>query len=242
MDTIDKVALVTGGTRGIGRAIAHKLTEDGFRVAFTYHQRVDLAMSLVEELPGSLAFLDSGQGVLDHETLVDLIVETMGPIDTLVLNAGVAGWGVLQDMDDVKVFEILQQNLVNAMTLARAVVPGMVSRRQGKMVGVSSMWGRKGAACESIYSASKGGLEGFLLSLAKELGPSQVRVNIVSPGLIDTQMNGCWDPAEKEDLCQQIPLGRMGQAKEVAAVVAFLASEGASFVTGANIAVTGGQD
>lgn len=236
-----RVALVTGGTRGIGRAIVERLVSEGYQVAFTYQKRIDLAMELVEDLPQTLAILDDGHAPAQQEALVDMVTKTLGPIHTLVLNAGVAAWGMIQDMDEIRMLEVLQKNLISAMTLARAVSFSMVKNRQGNMVGISSMWADSGASCESIYGASKGGLEIFLRSLAKELGPTGIRVNVVRPGLIDTQMNQALLPDEKRDLVDQIPLGRMGRPEEVAAVVSFLASDAASFISGAQVSVTGGQ-
>ena len=236
-----KVALVTGGSRGIGRAIVARLASEGYSVVFTYKEDIESAWALLET--GSIwAAKADAQDASSAEDTVEAVLERLGRIDLLVNNCGVSVTGPFDAVDFGHYEQLMQINLMSAMRYCYSVVPHMIRNRQGSIVNISSIWGGKGASCESVYSASKAGLVSFSKSLAKELAPSGIRVNAVSPGVIDTDMNAGFDALEKNQIKEAIPLGRFGRPEEIANVVWFLCSEEASFITGENIHVSGGQD
>ena len=164
----------------------------------------------------------------------------LGGVDILVNNAGISETGLVTDVTDEAWHNVMDTNLSSAFYMSRAATHDLVRQQSGSIVNIGSVWGRCGASCEAAYSASKAGLRGLTLSLAKELGPSGIRVNCVEPGVIDTDMNACYDDDDMAELCEQTPLYRIGDPSEVAEVVYFLASEKASFITGQLIGVDGG--
>ena len=163
-----------------------------------------------------------------------------GSIDVLVNNAAISWIGQMQDMTDEEWRNILDTNLSGAFYLSRGVVSGMVRNHYGRIVSIGSMWGKVGASCEVAYSATKAGIRGLTMAMAKELGPSGITVNCVEPGFIATDMNAAIDEDSRQALCDETPLGRMGTPAEVAAAVVFLASDAAGFITGQVIGVDGG--
>ena len=163
-----------------------------------------------------------------------------GSIDVLVNNAAVSWIGQMQDMSDEEWRRVLDTNLSGAFCLSRGVVSGMVRNHYGRIINIGSMWGKVGASCEVAYSATKAGLRGLTMAMAKELGPSGITINCVEPGFIATEMNAAIDEASRQALCDETPLGRMGTPEEVAAAVVFLASDAAGFITGQVIGVDGG--
>ena len=163
-----------------------------------------------------------------------------GSVEVLVNNAAVSHIGLVQDMTDAEWRRVCDTNLSGAFYAVRAVTPAMIAAHTGRIVSIGSMWGKVGASCEVAYSATKAGLRGLTMSLAKELGPSGITVNCVEPGFIDTEMNAAIDPGTRAALCDETPLGRIGTPRDVAAAVSFLASDAASFITGQIIGVDGG--
>jgi len=161
-------------------------------------------------------------------------------VDVLVSNAGIAVSGLAQDMGFKDYRDVMDINFGGLFNLANAVIPQMVKRGNGVILAVSSMWGQTGASCEALYSASKGAVDSYVRSLAKELGPSGIRVNAVSPGAIDTDMMKCYGDDDRKAICEDTPLGRLGTPEEVAGALYFLQSESASFITGQIIGVNGG--
>ena len=161
-------------------------------------------------------------------------------MDVLVNNAGIAQIKLFTDVTSEEWQRMIDTNLSSAFYLTRTVAPDMIARQYGRIINVGSMWGKVGASCEVAYSASKAGLRGLTMALAKELGPSGITVNGVEPGVIDTDMNAALDEAARAELCEQTPLCRIGQPQEVAALIRFLASDDASFITGQMIGVDGG--
>lgn len=234
-----KTALITGGSRGIGAAIVRALTKQGWQVAFCYRSSEAAAQQLASET-GAVAIPCD---VTDSQQVAITVAEAthrLSHIDLLVNNAGVAWQGLLTDMTDDDWHVVLDTSLTAAFFTCRAVIPGMVSRRSGRIINISSIWGRVGASCEAAYSAAKAGLIGLTKALAKELGPSGITVNCLCPGVIQTDMLACYTPDDLAALADETPLCRLGTPEDVAAAVCWLAEDGAGFVTGQVIGVDGG--
>ncbi len=232
--------LVTGGSRGIGRAVVSLLAARGCRVAFTYEKDHPAAESLCGAGEDILSFCtDAGDFEAAARVVGDLEAR-WGRIDGTVLNAGVSWQGLFTDMEPGQWQRILSVNLEGVLNYAHALVPGFVRQKKGSLVAVSSIWGRRGASCESVYAASKGAVEAFVRSLSRELGPSGIRVNGVRPGLIATDMNRHLAPEELEDLTGEIPLGMAGTPEDVAEAVWFLLGSRARYITGEILTVSGG--
>ena len=238
------LAFVSGASRGIGAACAVELARQGFDIIINYNKSrqaaEEVAAAVVKR--GSKAILcrmnvaDAGE----VSSVCSDLISRLGVPDVLVNNAGVSVSGLVQDMTDEQWDELMNGNLRSMFLLCRACVPGMVSRKSGCIINISSMWGQAGASFESVYSASKGGVDALTKSLAKELGPSGIRVNAVSPGCILTDMCAGYTEADLKALADEAPLGRNGTPEDVACAVAFLASDKASFITGQILGVNGG--
>ena len=207
--------------------------------AFTYSARRDKAEALAAET-GALALCADSADRDAVENAVKTARESLGTIDTVVCNAGIAQQKLFQDITDDEWLTMLNVNLMGAVRTIRAALPDMLHRQKGSIVIVSSMWGERGASCESHYAASKAALIGLSKSLALELGPSGIRVNCVAPGVIDTDMNAMHGGDVMQSLADETPLERIGRADEVADSILYLCSEKASFVTGQVLGVTGG--
>ncbi len=234
-----KKVIVTGGSRGIGRACVELFAENGFAVAFIYRSN-DAAANECAEETGAYAIKADLSDPEEADWAYNKAMDYLGGVDVLVNNAGISSSGLLTDMTDDAWMKVMNTNLSSAFYMSRAVTRDFVRQQSGAIVNIGSVWGRCGASCEAAYSASKAGLRGLTLSMAKELGPSGIRVNCVEPGVIDTDMNACYDEDDISDLCEQTPLYRLGDPAEVAELVYFLASEKASFITAQIIGVDGG--
>lgn len=238
--------LITGSSRGIGAACARRFARDGWRVAVHYHRSEKEARALAEELRGSGAEAVVVRGDLsDPEQAaraVDRAREALGHLDALVCSAGAAlPVQLLTDTTDDQWRRVMGIDLDGVFHTLRAAIPGMVSRKRGAIVTISSMWGVTGGSCEAPYSAAKAGVIGLTKALAKELGPSGIRVNCVAPGAIETDMTAFLTREDRAALAEETPLGRMGAPEEVAEAVRFLAGEEARFITGQVLRVDGGM-
>lgn len=243
---MDRHVLITGSSRGIGAAAARQFAREGWRVSIHCHQSRERARALLEELTawGTKAALVEGDvsDPVQAEKLVESARNQLGPIDALVCSAGIAlPVQLLTDTTDSQWRQVMGADLDGVFYTLRAVIPGMVSRKQGAIVTISSMWGVTGGSCEAPYSAAKAGVVGLTRALAKELGPSNIRVNCVAPGAIETEMTAFLTPEDRRALAEEAPLGRMGTAAEVAEAICFLAGDSARFITGQVLNVDGGM-
>lgn len=232
-------ALVTGGSRGIGEACVRALCARGDRVAFIYRANTEAAERLALETGAIAIRADISESAAAEEAVSSAIAQ-LGGLDILVNNAGIAQIKLFGDITDEDWRRMIDTNLGGAFYVTRAVSKTMIAQHSGYIVNIGSMWGKTGASCEVHYSAAKAGLRGMTMALAKELGPSRITVNCVEPGVIETEMNAALDEVTKCALAEETPLCRLGKAEEVAAAVCFLASEGASFITGQILGVDGG--
>ena len=238
-----KTVLVTGASRGIGKAIAMKYAAKGYNVVITCVRRKEelLKTQLEVEALGDecLAWVGDAGDYASCEELFEKIKERFGSLDVLVNNAGISYIGLLQDMKPEEWEHIVRTNLTSVFNCCRLAIPMMVSRKQGKIINISSVWGNCGASCEVAYSATKGGINAFTKALAKELAPSNIQVNAIACGCIDTAMNAQLDTTERIALETEIPAGRFGTPQEVADFVIQLVNSPA-YVTGQIIGLDGG--
>lgn len=236
-----KSVLITGGARGIGAATVRKFIEQGYETAFFYRENDEAAKALQEETGAVAIRCDVAdrqqirEGVKAARTFLGITA-----FDTLVCNAGFSISGLFTDLSDEDWSRLLNVNLNGIIHVTKEVLPAMISEKKGQIIMVSSMWGQTGASCEAAYSATKAAVIGLAKSLAKEAGPSGIRVNVVSPGVIDTDMNRCYSAETMDQLAEEVPLGRVGGAEEVAKAIYFLASDEASYITGQVLGVNGG--
>ena len=236
--------LITGGSRGIGAELARAFARAGYRVAVNYNRSEERAAALARELR------EMGAEVLllradvsdpsQVRKMVDNVLAEFCQLDILICCAGVAWSGLLCDMGDADWQRLRGVDLDGVFYTCREVYRHMVGRKTGKIITISSMWGRAGASCEAAYSACKAGVIGLTKALAQELGPSGITVNCVAPGVIDTEMNGNLTPEELSALAEETPVGRLGTPADVAAAALFLASPQADFITGQVLGVDGG--
>ncbi len=232
--------VITGGSRGIGEACARAFSKNGDRV-FIIYEKNDAAAKNVAETCGAIplkADISSKTAVFG---LVDEIHAKYGKVDVVINNAGTAQIKLFSDITEEELERMFGVNMFGAFYVSQAFLPDMINKKSGKIINISSMWGEVGASCEVHYSASKAALIGFTKALAKELAPSGICVNCITPGVIDTEMNAQISAEEKEELIAEIPLMRMGKAEEVANLALFLASDKADYITGQVIGVSGGM-
>ena len=241
---MEKIALITGASRGIGRATARRLAHEGYTVAVNYHVRQDCADSLVAELAAeglrAAAFQADVADRAQVEDMVRRVEDTFGPVSLLVNNAGVAGQALFQDVTEEMWRRYFGVNIDGAFHTIQAVLPPMLHEHAGCIVNVSSMWGLRGTSCEVTYSATKAALIALTRSLAAELAPTHIRVNCVAPGVIKTDMLDALPSEVLPQLAEETPLRRLGRPEDIAAAVSYLASDDASFVTGQVLTVDGG--
>jgi 3-oxoacyl-[acyl-carrier protein] reductase len=230
---------IIGGSRGIGAEAVRLFAAKGDRVVFTYHRSEIEADALRQETGASPVRCDV-RFSNSVRIAADKALKTLGHIDVLICNAAVSDFHLITDIDETRWEEIIDTNLNGVFYSIRNVLPSMISRKSGSIITVSSMWGQVGASCEVAYSAAKAGVIGLTKALAKEVGPSGIRVNCIAPGMIDTDMNAAVDPEIVREIAEETPLCRTGRPSEVAKAMVFLASENSSFITGQIIGVNGG--
>lgn len=239
-----QTALITGASRGIGAALAETFARAGYQLTLCCQHSEEKLMTLSKSLQeqyhttvlvrigdvGDYAFV---------KTMVDATLEAFGAIDVLINNAGISYIGLLTDMSIEDWNRIVATNLTSVFSTCRCVVPSMVHNKRGRIINISSVWGNVGASCEVAYSACKGGINSFTRALGKELAPSQITVNAIACGVIDTDMNRCFSEEERADLIAEIPAERMGRPEEVAELALSIAS-GHAYLNGQIITLDGG--
>lgn len=244
MSLVGKTAIVTGGSRGIGKAIVQALARAGAKVAFTYHSNSNAAEALLSELKNEghevLAYQADAADKAAADKLVDEIVEKWGGVFVLVNNAGIIKDGLLATMSFEQWQAVINANLNSVFNYSQAVTRPMMSARQGRIISISSVAANFGNSGQANYAASKGGIEGFTRCLANELGRRGITCNAIAPGFISTDMTEAIRNAAEDTIKKQIPARRLGNPEDIANAVLFFASEGASYVTGNVLTVDGG--
>lgn len=237
-----KVAIVTGASRGIGREIAKTLARKGMQVIANYNKSEEAANRLKEELKKENIEIDTKKSDVSTregaKILVEYALKTYGKIDVLINNAGISEYKLFTDETDEDWERVINTNLYSAFVMSQEVIPNMIHNKQGCIINISSAWGIVGSSLEVIYSVSKAGMDGLTKSLAKELGPSNIRVNSIAPGVINTEMNSNLGNQEMEQLREETPLGRIGEPKDIARCIEWLIED--EFTTGQIISVNGG--
>lgn len=240
-----KTAIITGASRGIGRAIAKKFSEEGANVAFTFLSSVEKGKELEKELSAAgikaKAFQSDAANTKACEDLVSAVTAEFGTVDILVNNAGITRDNLLMRMTETQWDEVMNANLKSVFNLTKAIQRPMLKARKGSIINMTSVVGIEGNAGQANYAASKAGIIGFTKSIAQELGSRNIRCNAVAPGFIETEMTSALDPKIKDGWIENIPLKRTGTAEDVANLVAFLASDNSSYITGQVISICGGM-
>lgn len=236
-----KTVLITGGTRGIGRATAMLFLNKGYNTVITYEKSDDIAREMEDSFSeGFVALKCDVASAKEVEKAIDFIKSKFGGVDILVNNAAISMQKLIQDMTENEWDRVFDVNIKSMFNTVKYTVPYMINRKWGKIVNISSIWGMTGASCEVAYSASKAAVIGYTKALAKELGPSGICVNSVAPGVIDTDMNKMHGIDVMNELKDETPLGKIGTPDEVAKVIEFLAEDDSSFITGQIISPNGG--
>ncbi len=238
---MSKNVIITGGTRGIGAACTEIFVKNGYNVYAIYSNDEKSAMEISDKFGCKIYKADVSDRVAIRKVISEIINDA-GQIDVLVNNAGVAGQKLFIDLEDSEWDKIININLSGIYNVTKEVLKNMISNNSGSIVNISSIWGQCGASCEVHYSASKAGVIGLTKALAKEVARSGIRVNCVAPGFIETDMNSAFSKEDISDICEDIPMARMGTGEECAELIYFIASNKASYITGQTIGINGGWE
>ena len=233
-----KVAIVTGAARGIGREIAEQLAGKGIRVIANYNKSEDQAKELKKENENIDIFQADVSKREQVKNMVEYTLNKYGKIDILINNAGISETKLFTDVTDEEWEQIIKTNLYSVFCVTQEVVPNMIKNKSGCIINISSIWGIVGSSCETVYSISKAGIDAMTKSLAKELGPSNIRVNSIAPGFIKTEMNDQYSEEEINNIKEQTPLEKIGEPDNIAKCVNWLIED--TFTTGQIISINGG--
>lgn len=246
MSLMGKTVFISGSSRGIGQAMAFAFARAGCNIILNSSKSKSALSAIEEKLKqNNVPVLSLLGDVSDYDTcknMFETIEKTFGSVDILINNAGISHIGLFTDMAPKDWQRLMAVNLNSVFNCTHLAVPSMVRKKSGCIINISSMWGEIGASCEAVYSASKGGINSFTKAMAKELGPSSIRVNAIACGVIETQMNACFEEEERKALIDEIPLMRFGTPEEVANLALFLADESSSYLTGQVITLDGGMN
>lgn len=237
---MSKTVLITGGSRGIGKAMVYEFAKAGYNVLLNFNKSENIANDIARELPNVKVY---GANVADQDAVIRMVEYTnqvFGGIDVLINNAGVSCTGLFQDLSLDEWNRLMAVNLTGPYNLCKAVLPQMIAKKEGKIINISSVWGITGASMEVAYSASKAGVIGLTKALAKEVGPSNIKVNCIAPGIIMTDMISDYSMDELNAITDEIPLGKIGSTEDIAKSALFLASDDANYMTGQIISPNGG--
>ncbi len=235
---MNKVVLITGGSRGIGREIAITLAQKGYQVIANYNKSEEQAKKLKQENTNIEIFKADVSKREEVHKMVEEIIRRYHKIDVLINNAGISESKIFTDVTDEDWNKIINNDLYSAFCTTQEVITSMINRKEGCIINISSIWGLVGSSCETIYSIAKAGIDAMTKSLAKEMGPSNIRVNSIAPGIIDTDMNKCYNQREIEDIKEKIPLEKIGKTSDIAKCVNWLIED--EYTTGQVISINGG--
>lgn len=245
MNLKGKTVFITGSSRGIGQGMAFAFGQAGCNIVLNASKSEQALLATEEKLKQkNISTLSLLGDISDYETckkMFQTIENTFGTVDILINNAGISHIGLFTDMTPEQWQRLMSVNLNSVFNCTHLATPKMVQNKKGCIINISSIWGNTGASCEAVYSASKGAVNAFTKAMAKELGPSSIRVNAISCGVIETQMNACFDEDERNTLTDDIPLMRFGTVTEVANLALFLADECSNYLTGQIITLDGGM-
>lgn len=236
---MSKTVFISGGSRGIGACAVKEFSKRGYNVAFTYLNSENEAKELSGKT-GALSIRADASDSKSCKSAIDEALKVFGKIDVLINNVGISEFALFTDTTDEMWHRMIDTNLSSAFYTTKAVLPQMISRKDGVIINISSMWGQVGSSCEVHYSVAKAGLIGLTKALAKEVGPSNIRVNCVCPGLIETEMNSHLNEDDIEVIVFDTPLMRTGKCEDVVSTLIFLSEDSSSFITGQILGVNGG--
>lgn len=238
----NKTVLITGSSRGIGKAISEKFINNNFNVVINCKNNLNLLEDQINKFSNkNILAIQADVSIYNEcKNMMEKIKNTFGSIDILINNAGISLWKPFNLNTPDEWDTIIKNNFISVLNCSHLVIPYMLEKKSGKIINISSIWGNVGASCEVVYSSTKGAVNSFTKALAKELGPSNINVNAISCGVINTDMNNWLSDYEKNSLIEEIPLCRLGETEEIANLAYFLASDEANYITGQIIGVDGG--